>query len=326
MRAVELQPGEHLLVAAQPAHELLLEVLLRARDVRRRVGVAVTAAGFGRAEAAVEHAHGDGLRGDGVVDRGEELRVQVRAVVDAAEVALEVLLRHAAVPVLAAGVGAVQVRVEHDDGEGDNEHGVRVHEGADGRALVVRPVAQAERGEDAVHLLRLAGQLEAAAREEMAQRGLEGHAHEADGPHVAQADEVVVLLVRLGGAALAEVVPDVLLRQLVGVEPQERRDVPRRVADEVHRDEVPDGLLQARVPVDLQRLRELLAVLLLRGLPHHHAARAPRRRAAAARPAPIKLVAPAAIPRHGHRLPGGARLREPAQRAAPVAPAGLCRR
>lgn len=74
------------------------------------------------------------------------------------EVADEVLLGHASTTSPAgASVGSVQVRVEHDDGEGQDERRVGVGEGAGGVVAVVGDVALGEGRDEPVHLLGLSG-------------------------------------------------------------------------------------------------------------------------------------------------------------------------
>eukprot|EP00968_Pinguiococcus_pyrenoidosus_P022772 scaffold3350_cov268-Pinguiococcus_pyrenoidosus.AAC.39 len=157
---------------------------------------------------------------------------------------------------------AAMLSVQHDHREGDDKHRIGVAERTHRRALVVLPIPDAERTENSVDFLRLAGQLEAAVGQEVTHRHLKRHVYKADGADVAQPDEVVVLLVAFRGTTFSKIVADVFLGQLMCVHPQERCDLPRRVAHEVDRDQVLDCLLEALVVIDVKRLAQLIAVSL----------------------------------------------------------------
>jgi len=106
---------------------------------------------------------------DAFVDADEDVTLDVGAVVDAAQVLDEVVELHAP---LGLEVGRVQVRVEHDDGEGEHEDGVGAAQPRD-QLLVALAVALSEHLHQTLDLLRLARHPEV--RLELAQRHVHRH-------------------------------------------------------------------------------------------------------------------------------------------------------
>uniref|UniRef100_A0A182QGI8 Uncharacterized protein n=1 Tax=Anopheles farauti TaxID=69004 RepID=A0A182QGI8_9DIPT len=176
-----------------------------------------------------------------LVDAVQHVPIDVVAVVDAAQVLHEIVAPHAP---LRLQVGRVQIRVEHDDGEGEHEHGVVRAEPRHDVAVALA-VPGGEHLHQPFDLLRLARHAEVAL--ELAQRHVHLHAGQ-----VELAGEAIQHRHVEGVLQVAEILADHLPREPLAGD-QEPGDALRRVLEEALPDEIRDaalGLLVEQVQPD----------------------------------------------------------------------------